>query len=137
MSSYDYSEVRNKIKETATVFWYDQDGKLLLSGLSKNKTKKIMRKKKYDGKLYRLSISFHSGLKKFQAGTMAVRCNFFEKDKDNLSKIQNSKKNGILWVEKDFIETSGWDNRMMDLIIRKLKGRLEFSFGVHRFTSII
>ena len=135
MPRFDYSEVRSKIKETATVFWYDQDGKLLITGLSKNKTKKQMRKKNYDGKLYRLSISFHTGKKKFQGGTMAIRCNLFEKEGKELNKLKNSKKNGILWVDKDWIESVGWDKDDMDTIIKKLKGRLEISFGIYNYES--
>jgi hypothetical protein len=136
MPRYNYSDVRTKIKETATIYWFNQDGNLLLTGLSKSKTKKLIKKEKYEGNLYRLSLSFHSGEKKFQGGPLAVKCVLYEKKENKVSKV-TSKKNGTIWIEKDYLESSGFSKKMLDIIIKKLKGKLEFSFGIYRFGSIL
>jgi hypothetical protein len=136
MPTYNYSDVRAKIKETATIYWFNKDGNLLLTGLSKSKTKKIIKKEKYEGNLYRLSLSFHSGEKKFQGGPLAVKCVLFEKKENKVSKV-TSKKNGTIWIEKKYLESSGFSKKMLDIIIDRLKGKLEFSFGIYTFRSIL
>ena len=136
MPTYNYSDVRAKIKETATIYWFNKDGNLLLTGLSKSKTKKLIKKEKYEGNLYRLSLSFHSGEKKFQGGPLAVKCVLFEKKENKVSKV-TSKKNGTIWIEKKYLESSGFSKKMLDIIIDRLKGKLEFSFGIYTFRSIL
>jgi hypothetical protein len=136
MPKYNYSDVRAKIIETATVYWYDSKGNLLLTGFSKSKTKKLIKKDTYEGNLYRLSLSFHTGEKKFQGGPLAVNCVSYEKKDTNVSKL-TGKKNGIIWIEREYLESSGFNKKMLDIIIHRLKGKLEFSFGIYRFGSIL
>jgi hypothetical protein len=136
MPRFEYVDVRAQIKETATVYWYDANGNLLITGLSKRDTKKMIKKRKYEGNLYRLSLSFHSGEKKFQGGPLAVKCVLYDKKENKVSKV-TSKKNGIVWIEKEYLESSGFSKKMLDIIIKKLKGKLEFSFGIYRFGSIL
>jgi len=136
MPRFEYVDVRAQIKETATVYWYDANGNLLITGLSKRDTKKIIKKRNYEGNLYRLSLSFHSGEKKFQGGPLAVKCVLYDKKENKVSKV-TSKKNGTVWIEKKYLESSGFSKKMLDVIINKLKGKLEFSFGIYTFRSLL
>lgn len=138
MPRYKYEDVKSKIKETATVFWYDDKSNLLLKGLSKSKTMDKIEKNKYEGKLYRLSVSFHSGDKKFQGGPLAVRCYEYIKEDNEVTRLK-SKQNGTIWIEKEYLESSGFSkfNGMIDIISNRLKKGLEFGFGVYRFGSIL
>jgi len=136
----NYLEIREKLREGPLVYWYDDKGKLLLKGKSKNETKKQVKKLKYDGLLIRLNITFHTGIKGHQGGPIAVRVKLFEKEGTKMShKVDDEfeQMNGRVWFPLKFLETSGWRDRYLDLIILKLlKGKLKFKFGIVMYTKL-
>jgi hypothetical protein len=136
----NYLEIREKLREGPLVYWYDDKGKLLLKGKSKNETKKQVKKLKYDGLLIRLNITFHTGIKGHQGGPIAVRVKLFEKKGNKLThKIKGdyTYMNGRVWFKLIFILTSKWRERYLDLIIYQLlKGKLKFKFGIVSYTQL-
>ena len=56
-----YEEIRDSIKESGRkIFWFDSKGKELVVDSSKSNSRKKILKTKYQGIVYRLSITFHS-----------------------------------------------------------------------------
>lgn len=59
-----YEKIKNAIKESGKlIYWYTEDGKLLVVDSSKKASRKKLLKTKYEGNLYRFSITFHRGQK--------------------------------------------------------------------------
>lgn len=62
--SFNYEDIKNSIKESGKlIYWYTEDGKLLVVDSSKKASRKKLLKTKYEGNLYRFSITFHRGQK--------------------------------------------------------------------------
>ncbi len=135
-----YLKIKKSIKEGPLVYWYDEEGKLILNGKSKNETKKQVKKLKYDGILIRLNITFHTGKKGWQGGPIAVNIKIFEKKGNKLThKIKDDfyQMNGKVWFSFNFILTSKWREKYLDLIILKLlKGKLKFKGGIVNYTQL-
>ena len=136
----DYQTIKEELKKKDTVYWYDKNGKLLLTGNSKSKTKEKIKKLKIEGLLYRLHITFHTGTRGGQGGPIAVNVAIFEKDINTVKKNyqnENYQKNGIVWFPKKMLESRGWDAEYLDLIIYKLKkNSLKFKGGLVLFTKL-
>jgi len=135
-----YLKIKKSIKEGPLVYWYDDKGELLLKGKSKNETKKQVKKLSYEGILFRLNITFHTGKKGFQGGPIAVRVKVFEKKGNKLThKIKGDfyQMNGKVWFLLNFILTSKWRERYLDIIILKLlEGKLKFKGGIVHYTKL-
>jgi hypothetical protein len=135
-----YLKIKNSIKEGPLVYWYDDKGELLLKGKSKNETKKQIKKLNYDGFLFRLNITFHTGKKGGQGGPIAVRVKLFEKKGNKLThkyKGDYTYMNGRVWFLLKFILTSKWRERYIDIIILKLlEGKLKFKGGIVHYTKL-
>ena len=136
----DYQTIKEELKKKDIIYWYDKNGKLLLSGNSKSKTKEKIKKLKIEGIIYRLHITFHTGSKGWQGGPIAVNVALFEKDINNVKKNlekENFYKNGSVWFSKKMLESRGWNNKYLDLIIYKLKNNsLIFKGGLVLFNNI-
>jgi hypothetical protein len=136
----DYQTIKEELKKKDIIYWYDKNGKLLLTGNSKSKTKEKIKKLKIEGLLYRLHITFHTGSKGWQGGPIAVNVALFEKYINNVKKKlekENFYKNGSVWFPKKFLETNRWDDEYLDLIIYKLKNNsLKFKGGLVLFTKL-
>jgi hypothetical protein len=132
-----YETIRDSIRESnRLIFWYDSKGKLLVVDSSKSSSRKKLLKTKYNGKLYRLSITFHTGNKLGQGGPVAVHCRTFEIDNKVITKI-NEKQNGIVWFGRKWLETRRkWDEIWLDIIIEQLIEGMKFSFGIKMFDTI-
>jgi hypothetical protein len=129
-----YEEIRDSIKESGRrIFWYDSKGKLLVVDSSKKESRKKLLKTKYEGLLYRLSITFHIGNKLGQGGPLAVRCTKFNLEDGKISRIRD-KQNGVIWFSKNLLETSRkWKENWLDLIILDLLKGMTFGFGIKKF----
>jgi hypothetical protein len=134
----DYqTQIKPEIKKNPAIYWYNNNGKLLLSGNSKSQTKEKIKKIKYEGLLYRLHITFHTGTKGGQGGPVAVRVAVFDKKNKQVKRTyegDNYQKNGVVWFDKNMLEIRGWNNKYLDLIIYKLKNnKLKFKGGIVMF----
>ncbi len=132
-----YEKIKQSIKDSGRlIYWYDAKGKLLVVDSSKSASRKKLLKTNYEGELYRLALTFHTGNKYGQGGPIAVHCRKFNLIDKKIIKIQG-KKNGIIWFNKGFLETERiWDNSWLEIIIKKLRGNLELGFGITDFTMI-
>lgn len=130
----NYEEIRDSIKKSGRrIFWYDSKGKLLIVDSSKSNSKKKLLKIKYEGLLYRLSITFHKGNKLGQGGPIAVRCAKFNLEDGVVKRIKDNQ-NGIFWISKNRLERNKkWDEEWLDVIIYKLIKGTTFSFGIKMF----
>jgi hypothetical protein len=129
-----YEQIRDSIKESGRrIFWYDSKGKLLVVDSSKSSSRKKLLKTKYEGLLYRLSITFHKGDKFGQGGPIAVRCAKFNFEDGSLQKIKD-KQNGIYWFGRRWLETQRkWNENWLNIIIIKLLRGFKFGFGIDLF----
>ncbi len=129
-----YDKIRDSLKESGKlIYWYDSEGKLLVTDNSKSSSRKKLLKTKYQGDLFRLSITFHSGKKVGQGGPIAVHCRTFKLEDSVIVKIPGSK-NGIIWFEKTWLETERkWDDVWLKIIIKKLMGNHKFGYAIYRF----
>ena len=132
MPRFEWSKLKEQLKAGDTIYWYDEKGKLLLSDNSKTKAQKKIKKIKYEGVLYRLVMSFHTGKLLGQGGPLAIHCQVFKKENDKLTKIR-PKSTGFVWFPLSYLERSGWKPRFLNYIVEKLIGGLEFGFGVYNF----
>lgn len=148
----DYDEIKNSIKESGKlIYWFDSNNKLLVTDSSKTSSKKKVSKIKYNGILYRLSITFHTGKKIGQGGQLSVTCRLFYLKDNKLIKINNDSesvdlsanknnlknKNGVIWFEKKWLERKGvWNDKWLEMIIKKLGSGFEFKIGIYLFTDL-
>lgn len=132
----DYNTIRNNINHSEhLVYWYDKDGHLLLVDNDKKSSKIKIKKINYNGILYRLNISFHTGTRYGQGGPLAVNCRIFNKENKTITKIKGNK-NGVIWFDKKWLENMNWKQKYLDIIIKKLKNKLEFKIAVYIFHLI-
>jgi len=134
---FDYNNIKNEIKNSGKlIYWYNEDGHLILNDSKKKESKNKIKKINYNGILYRLNITFHRGDKYGQGGPLAVKCKLFNKEHKTITKIDNNK-NGIIYFEKDWLERKNWNKKWLDIIVKKLNGKFEFKLGVYKFNNII
>jgi hypothetical protein len=134
----DYqTQIKPEIKKNPAIYWYNNNGKLLLSGNSKSQTKEKIKKIKYEGLLYRLHITFHTGTKGGQGGPVAVRVAVFDKKNKEVKRTYEGdyyQKNGVVWFPKNMLERRGWNDKYLNLIINNLKdNELKFKGGLVMF----
>jgi hypothetical protein len=129
-----YEQIRDSIKESGRrLFWYGSNSKLLVVGPSKTITRIQIKNTKYEGLLYRLSITFHKGDKLGQGGPIAVRCAKFNLEDNTLRKIKD-KQNGIIWFDKEWLETQRkWNDNWLNLILLDLIDGFKFGFGIDMY----
>lgn len=129
-----YDKIRDSIKESGKlIYWYDSNGKLLVTDSSKSSSRKKLLKTKYSGDLFRLSITFHTGKKIGQGGPIAVHCRTFKIEDSKIVKISGYK-NGIVWFDKKWLEVEReWDESWLSIIVKKLKGNLKFGIAITTF----
>ena len=133
-----YDKIRDTIKESGKlIYWYDSNGKLLVTDSSKSASRKKLLKTKYEGNLFRLSITFHTGKKVGQGGPIAVHCRTFNLEKnDSVKTIVKvpGYKNGIVWFDKKWLEVEReWDETWLKIIVKKLMGNLKFGIAITTF----
>jgi hypothetical protein len=132
-----YNKVKNQMRDSGRlIFWYDKDGKLLIVGDTKTKTRDKILKIKYNGLIYRLSITFHKGMTIGQGGHVAVHCRHFSLANGRLRKIEGNK-NGVIWFEKLYLSRMGWKEHYLDTIVKKIIGGFQFSIGIYEFKNIL
>jgi hypothetical protein len=131
----NYEEMRDAIKQSGRlIFWYDSKGNLLVVDSSKKSSRIKLLKTKYEGDLYRLSITFHTGKRFGQGGPLAVHCKTFKIEDGKIIKIKNPDKNGIVWFRKKWLESqSMWEERWLDAIILSLRRKYNFKFGISTY----
>jgi hypothetical protein len=129
-----YDNIKNSIKESGKlIYWYDANGQLLVVDSSKSSSRKKLLKTKYKGNLFRLSITFHTGDHIGQGGPLAVHCRTFKIDDSKIIKISGNK-NGIVWFNKEWLETRRvWSDNWLKIIIKKLMGGFKFGIGIEIF----
>jgi len=134
---FDYTTIKTAIKDSGKIiYWYDKNGKLLLTDNKKKVSKNKIKKLNYTGILFRLSISFHRGDIYGQGGQLAVKSVLFEKENNQVKRMA-SKKNGFIWFEKSWLEKKNWQEKWLDLIVKKLMGKFEFGLGVYKFVNLL
>ena len=136
MSEYD--EIKNLIKESGRlIYWFDSNNKLLVVDSSKTSSKHKIIKKKYEGLLYRLSITFHTGTKVGQGGPLSISCRVFYLKDNNITKSTEKNKEGTIWFEKKWLERKGeWNEKWLEMIVKKLRSKFEFKIGIYLFTDL-
>jgi hypothetical protein len=129
-----YEEIIDSIKESGRrIFWYDSKGNELVVDSSKSNSRKKIFKTKYQGIVYRLSITFHSGNKLGQGGALAVRCAKFNVEDKTISKVKD-KQNGIIWFDGEWLETRRkWNETWLKIIATDLVKGKKFSFGIDMY----
>jgi hypothetical protein len=129
-----YEKIRDSLKQSGKlIYWYDSKGNLLVTDDSKSSSRKKLLKTNYEGELFRLSITFHSGKKVGQGGPVAVHCRTFKLEDDTIIKIPGNK-NGIIWFDKTYLETARkWKEAWLTIIIKKLMGNHKFGYAIYRF----
>lgn len=144
----NYDEIKNSIKKSGKlIYWFNSNNKLLVVDSSKSLSKKKITKIKYDGLLYRLSITFHTGTKIGQGGQLSIICRLFHLKNNKLIKIDNDgeplsdnnlkNKNGVIWFEKRWLERRGkWNDKWLEMIIKKLCSNFQFKIGIYLFTDL-
>jgi hypothetical protein len=134
----DFNELKQEIKESGNIiYWYDKNGKILLVDTNKSSSKKKINKLDYNGMLYRLVITFHSGTKYGQGGVLAVNCRTFNKETSNKITKVKGYKNGIIWFTREWLERRGWNEKYLMIIVKKLIGSLEFKISINLFQDLI
>jgi hypothetical protein len=125
-----YNEIKNYLKESGKfIYWYSVDGKLLVVDSSKKSSRKKLLKTKYEGDLFRLSMTFHTGKKFGQGGPIAINCRTFRLEDGKIIKVPGDK-NGVFWFDKRWLEgQSRWNSFWIEDIIRKLRSK-NFKFGI-------
>jgi hypothetical protein len=134
MSNYKYEKIRDSLKESGKlIYWYDSKGKLLVTDSSKKESRKKLLKTGYEGDLYRLSITFHTGERVGQGGPIAIHCRTFKIEDGEIQKVRGYK-NGIIWFEKDWLITMRkWQDVWLNIIIKKLLGNFKFGIGIKTY----
>jgi hypothetical protein len=133
--SFNYEDIKNSIKESGKlIYWYTEDGRLLVVDSSKKASRKKLLKTKYEGNLYRFSITFHRGEKFGQGGELAVHCRHFKVEDGKIIKITQYNKNGTIWFRKRWLEAQRkWDDHFLERIIRGFNQGFKFGFGIYIF----
>ncbi len=133
-----YEKIRQSIKDSGRlIYWYDAKGKLLVVDSSKSASRKKLLKTKYEGDLYRLALTFHKGEMLGQGGPIAVHCRTFKLEDKQIIKVPGNK-NGVIWFEKDWLETNRvWEELWLQIIIKKLTGSFKFGFGIYMFHTLL
>jgi hypothetical protein len=127
---HDYNEIRKELKSKQRTYIFTYEGKYLFNSDDKNtfKVEKETKKQllKYDeGQVFFfIKLSFHTGTRFLQAGTLKADVTVF---KIKNGKIVNqgdvkpySRMQGPVWFSKTFLEKYGWNNNYFDKIIKKL-----------------
>jgi hypothetical protein len=139
----NYEKIKKYLRDSERlIYWYDSHGKLLIVDSSKSESRKKLLKKNYTGELFRLAITFHTGLVVGQGGPLAVRCRHFYINNKIIHKIPNDKdsdKNGIIWFRKEWLDLKrkGWSDEWLEIIIDKIKKKsFRFGLGIHHFDNL-
>jgi len=135
-----WDKIKQSIIDSGRLIFYFSDDKdniePLVVGKSKTETRKEMSKLPYEGKLYRLSITFHTGEKMAQGGPMAVHVREFIKKGSKIT-VSKSNKNGIIWFDKTYLETSRkWDEAKLKIIMKRILGNFTFGYAIYHFNSM-
>lgn len=134
-----YNELKKYLKDSGKfIYWYSADGKLLVVDSSKKSSRKKLLKTKYQGDLFRLSMTFHTGKKFGQGGPIAINCRTFRLEDGKIIKVPGDK-NGVIWFDNDFLQSRRqWKNLWLDIIIKRLKStNFKFGIGVNLFGLIM
>ena len=128
-----YSEIKKEIKNNLDfIFWCDKKGKILVKGRETSKTLKDVSKLKYDGLLYKLYLSFHTGDKVDQGGVIAINTVEYDKDGSEIKPTKNSDKSGKFWIKKDYLERNGWKELYIKVIGKKVSSKaFKYGFGIY------
>ena len=134
-----YEEIKNKLIESGKLIYYFKGEKLktdydspnlLVVASSKEEGRKELLKTGYQGIVYRLSITFHTGRLLGQGGPLGVNCTKFNVEGNKIKKIKD-KQTGTYWFGQRWLEIQrqfkeGW---LYDIAIHLVQGRT-FGFGI-------
>lgn len=128
-----YTDIKNKIKNNLDfIFWVDKKGKILVKGRETIKTLKDLSKKKYEGLVYKLYLSFHTGKKLDQGGVIAINTVEYLKEKKDIKATHNSNKSGRFWIKKDYLERNGWNELYIKVVGKKVGNKsFKYNFGIY------
>jgi hypothetical protein len=131
--SFNYDDIKKEIKESGKlIYWYSDKGKLLVTDSSKSASRKKLLKTKYEGYLYRFSITFHTGKKYMQGGPLAVNVRYFNVEDGKIKKITGEGQNGTIWFKKEWLEAqTKWENRWLERIVSKMMKGYKFGIGLY------
>jgi hypothetical protein len=131
----DYNEIKKNLKESGKlVYWFDDNGKILL--ITDTKNKENIKKNKYNGLMFRFNITFHSGKKPGQGGPIAVNVRMFNKENNIISSISGYK-NGVIWFPLDYLESRGWNKKYMKIIHSIVtRKKFEFKIGIYNYDEL-
>ena len=135
----DYNIIKNDIIESGkTIYWLNLNGSIILVSNNKNESKKKLKKmNNISGIIYRFNLSFHSGKKPGQGGPLALTITTYNKEENNISKVQG-KKNGIIWFDKEYLELRGWLEKFINMTFIIInKKTFEFKIGMYNFSNLL
>jgi len=137
-----YEEIKNKLIESGKLIYYfkgeklkkdDDSPSLLVVASSKEEGRKELLKTGYQGIVYRLSITFHTGKMLGEGGPLGVKCTKFNVEGNEIKKIKD-KQTGTYWFGQKWLEIQrqfkeGWLNI---IAIHLVQGKT-FGFGIEMY----
>jgi hypothetical protein len=136
---YDYTDIRANIKSNPICFVFkinkNKEFDLIIKSDGKSEAKKILKKKEsYKENIFYLIIklTFHKGTGWLQGGSLKAGVSAYKFNDDKLTNLGNSKPYskmvGPVWFSKDFLEKNNWNNKYLDIIVKKLvNGKVQLS----------
>ena len=137
-----YEEIKNKLIDSGKLIYYFKGEKLksdnelpelLVITSSKEEGRKELLKTGYQGIVYRLSITFHTGKLLGQGGPLGVNCTKFNVEGDKIKKIKD-KQTGIYWFGQKWLESQrSFKEKWLSLISLDLVEGKTFGFGIEMY----
>ena len=135
---YDYNDIRTNIKSNPICFVFkinkNKEFDLIIKSDSKSEAKKILKKKASEEDVFYLIIklTFHKGTGWLQGGSLKAGISAYKFNDDKLTNLGNtkpySKMVGPVWFGKEFLEKNNWNNKYLDVIVKKLvNGKVQLS----------
>ena len=136
---YDYTDIRANIKSNPICFVFkinkNKEFDLIIKSDGKSEAKKILKKKEsYKENIFYLIIklTFHKGTGWLQGGSLKAGVSAYKFNDDKLTNLGNSKPYskmvGPVWFSKEFLEKNNWNNKYLDIIVKKLvNGKVQLS----------
>jgi hypothetical protein len=136
---YDYTDIRANIKSNPICFVFkinkNKEFDLIIKSDGKSEAKKILKKKEsYKENIFYLIIklTFHKGTGWLQGGPLKAGVSVYKFNDDKLTNLGNtkpySKMVGPVWFSKEFLEKNNWNNKYLDIIVKKLvNGKVQLS----------
>ena len=121
---HDYNEIRKELKSKPRTYIFTYEGKYLFNSDDKKDTKSKLKKYDEGQVFFFIKLSFHTGIKWLQGGTLKTDVSVFKLKDGRLENQGNNKPysrmSGPVWFSKTFLEKYGWNNNYFDKIIKKL-----------------